>query len=79
MTDKTETGEREVTDRLAGGAREPFYTPPKGMRCVWLSPDAKRCRRPAQIGIQFHGNPEWSSAWVIAYFCRQHEQEERES
>lgn len=48
------------------------YRAPKGMRCVWLDNQAKRCRKPAYRGVQFHGNPEWSRAWVIAYLCREH-------
>jgi hypothetical protein len=58
--------------------KETTYRSPEGMRCVWLDPDAKRCRKPAYKGVQFHGNPEWDSRWVIAYFCRAHLDAERD-
>lgn len=56
------------------------YRPPKGTRCVALDGDAKRCRRPAVVGVQYHGDGELYGSlsggteptWVIAFFCGFH-------
>ncbi len=58
--------------------KETTYKPPKWSMCVALDSDAKRCRRPAKRGVQYHGEHELypygeaTPVWVIAYFCEGH-------
>lgn len=47
----------------------------EGERCVVLSDDAKRCRRPAKVASYYHGDGEIGYpkvSWVRVALCEQH-------